>query len=224
MPPLPNVSKVIRVDLFQTLGQNTRGRDRIFFSYSGAGPTVADLTTLATTVRNAWNTNIVPLQLPGYGLNQITITDLNSATGAQVVSSQSTNGTRAGNGIPNGSAVVVRFKIARRYRGGHPRLYLSAGASQDLASSFAWTGAFTTAVASGFLAFISACEVTPPTNLGILAHVNVSYFTGFTAKQFPSGRFRNIPNVRLTPLQDGVLSYSTNPQVASQRRRNLQSA
>jgi hypothetical protein len=224
MPALPSPGKVVRCDLFMTVGANTRVRDRIFFSYTGAGPTVADLTTLGNNISAQWNTSIVPQTNTGVTLTAIGLTDLASASGAQVLLSVSRVGTLAGTALPAGTAMVLKFKIARRYRGGHPRFYLPGRVTADLSSSTTWVAANTAAAASAFSTFISASLTGPPTNLGTMAHVNVSYFNGFTNKTFPSGRTRAVPNTRATPLVDAVTAYSGNNQVASQRRRNQQSA
>lgn len=224
MPALPSPGKVIRCDLFFTYGPNPRVRDRIFFSYAGAGPNATDLTTLAGTISAAWNTNMVPQTNASMALTGITLTDLASNVGAQVPTTQNRVGTLAGTALPDGTAMVIRFKVARRYRGGHPRLYLAGRVTGDLSSLNQFSGVATTAVQTAWAAFITACEASPPTNIGTMTHVNVSYFAGFTATQFPSGRFRNIPKPRTTPAVDTVTSYTVNGLVASQRRRNLQSA
>jgi hypothetical protein len=224
MPALPNVTKVLRCDFFSTVGPDTRVRDRIFFSFSGAGPNVADLNTLATTIDSAWAANIISLQPSTATLTSIQLTDLTSATGAQTVKSVSRVGNRAVTALPSATSIIIKFKIARRYRGGHPRFYLYGGGAQDTLNPSTWLSAFTGPVATQWAAFIAACELTPPTNLGVLVHVNVSYFSGFTNKTFPSGRIRPVPTVRGTPVVDSVVSYSVNPIIGSQRRRNLQSA
>jgi hypothetical protein len=119
--------------------------------------------------------------------------------------------------------VVIKFKIARRYRGGHPRFYLAGGMATDVTAQNTWTPAYQSAVAAAWVAFINACVLAPPASLGVLAQVNVSYFSGFVNKTFPSMRTHPVPVLRAVPLQDTVLGASTNPKVASQRRRNLQS-
>lgn len=224
MPALPSPGKVIRCDLFFTYGPNTRVRDRIFFSYAGAGPVAADLTTLSGTISAAWNTNMVPQVNAGLVLTGITLTDLASNVGAQVVTSQNRVGTLAGNALPDGTAMVIKFKINRRYRGGHPRFYLAGRVSADLLQLNSWLPASATAVATAWQSFITACITTPPTNIGTMAHVNVSYFAGFTPTLFPTGRYRNIPKQRALPTVDTIQTYSVNGLVASQRRRNSQSA
>lgn len=224
MPALPNVSKVIRADFFLTVGANARVRNRIFFSFAGAGPAVADLNTLAATISSAWNTNLAPQTNTGVTLTGVTLTDLTSASGAQTVTSQSRVGSLAGTALSAGVAMIVKFKIARRYRGGHPRFYLPGRVAADLSSSTQWASASTASLATAFAAFIAGCVLSPPTNIGVMTHVNVSYFNGFTNKTFPSGRTKAIPNMRSTPVTDPVTSYSVNGFIGSQRRRNQQSA
>lgn len=224
MPALPSPGKVVRLDIFNIVGANQRVRDRIFFSYTGAGPASADLTTFLNTVSAAWNTNIVPQVNTSDTMWALQATDLASSSGAQVTISTARVGTLAGTAVSAGVAMVIKFKIARRYRGGHPRFYFASRVIADLSSSVLWSTTATTNVATAWAAFIAACVTTPPTNLGTMAHVNVSYFNGFTNKTFPSGRIRAVPNQRGTPLVDTITSYSVNQGVASQRRRNQQSA
>lgn len=223
MPALPSVSKVVRVDLFQTIGGNTRVRDRIFFSYTAAGPSAADLTTFLTTVANSWGTNLSALQCTNCSLTSLEATDLTSATAAQQVFSTSKVGTASGQVAVTGAAAIIKFKIARRYRGGHPRFYFAGFQASQVVTPPALQSAFTTLLASDWGAFINGCIATPPASMGTVAHVNVSYFSGFSNKLFPSGREHPVPTLRGTPTVDTVISYSVNPNVGSQRRRNQQS-
>lgn len=213
----------MRVDLFGNIGSDVRMRNRIFFSYTGAGPTVTDLNTLTTTIGNAWNTNLAPLMGPIAGLNNVQITDLTSATAAQTIQAQSHQGTRTGANMSAAICVIIKFKIARRYRGGHPRYYQPGGVATDLVTPQQWNSTFIAAVQSAFAAFIAASILSPPTNIGTMAHVNVSYFAGFTVVVPAGRRARNVPSPRPTPAVDAVVSYSVNPLLGSQRRRNLQS-
>jgi hypothetical protein len=224
MPALPAAGKVVRCDLFFTYSTNLRVRDRIYFNYTGAGPSVADLNTLAATISSAWNTQMSPQQNSSAVLTQIQLTDLVSSTGAQTVLTVSRTGTLAGAALPSATAMIIKFRIARRYRGGHPRFYLVGRVAQDETNQSAWLSASGSAVAVAWAAFIAACIAGPPASLGTMAHVNVSYFLGFTNKTFASGRTRAVPNVRATPVVDVVTSYSVNLTMGSQRRRSQQSA
>lgn len=224
MPALPSPGKVVRVDLFQTITPNARIRNRLFFSFTGAGPTVGDMNTFLTTCINAWGANMKPLVTSAHALTGIQGTDLTSSTGAQSLLTVSGQvGTSSGTAGAASQSIIIRFKIGRRYRGGHPRFYLGALNNGALTDAEHWGTATGSSVQAGFAAFIAACVTSPPTNLGTMAHVNVSYFAGFTNKTFPSGRTHPVPVVRGTPLVDPVLSYSVNLIVGTQRRRNQQS-
>lgn len=223
MAALPPVPKVIRIDLLQTFGGNTRVLDHFFLQYSGA-LSIADLTTILNTVSSSWNTNIVGILQNVHTLTGVRGTDLTSATSPQVQIAASRVGTGTGPSTPSGTAMVIRFKVNRRYRGGHPRFYLSGLANGGLATPETWIAANLATVQTDWSNFISGCIASPPAAVGTLAHVNVSYFQGFTNKTFPSGRTRPVPNLRPGgPVVDLVVSYSVNPNVASQRRRNQQS-
>lgn len=223
MPSLPSPGKVIRFDLLQTLGGDAAARDRIFFSYTGT-VSVADLTTLATTVGTAWGTNISQFQTLVCNLVNVQATDLNTSTGAQVIVAAGKLGTNTNQGMAGGAAVVVKFKIARRYRGGHPRFYLGGAPATNLTTEQTWSAAFTSGLSTSFAAFVTAIQTSPPAAIGTLAHVNVSYFQGFSVITNPATRrARNVPTLRGTPVVDPVLGYTVNPRPASQRRRNLQS-
>jgi hypothetical protein len=223
MAALPPVSKVVRVDFFQTYGANTRVRDRIFLQYSGAMSS-ADLATVLSNIDTAWNNNMTNLQNVGTTLTSIMGTDLSSNTAPQVVRATNRVGTRPAPGLPAGSAFVIRFKLARRYRGGHPRFYIVGGSSGDVQNGDQLTPAAIGAYQVGFGAFIGASVAAPPAAVGTLVHVNVHYFSGFHNVTFPTtGRVRSVPTALAVPTVDTVLSYSTNPLVASQRRRNQQS-
>jgi hypothetical protein len=72
-------------------------------------------------------------------------------------------------------------------------------------------------------AWLAACITGAPVAVGTVTPVNVSFFSGFTNKTFPSGRTRPVPTPRVTPLIDPIIGSDVNPKVATQRRRNQQS-
>jgi hypothetical protein len=220
VPALPPVAKVIRTDFQFTLGGNTNVRDRIYFAYAGAGPSVAELTTLGSTISTAWSAHMAARQHTSCTLTSIELTDLTSASAAQVTGATSVAGT-AGSGAPVAAAsLVIKFRIARRYRGGHPRLYFPGVSTGNLATDETWDPTYASGTVTAWAAFITACELSPPAGVGAMTHVNVSYFLGFTPLRFPSGRYHNVPTLRGTPVQDAVIAYGYNSHVASQRRRN----
>ena len=222
MPPLPNVSKVVRFDLLQSFGGNARIIDRIFLRYSGALSNT-DLQTVLATMSAAWNANMAGQMSTNHTLTGIRGTDLTSNLGAQALNTTAHAGTQAGTDLPAGTALVIEFKIGRRFRGGHPRFYLCSQQAGRLATPKTWTAGIISGVATQFAAFIAACVLGPPAAVGTLTHTTVHYFSGFTVSAPAGHRARNIPTVLANPTFDDVLSYAVNPIVASQRRRNQQS-
>ena len=223
MPALPAVSKVFRLDFNQTYGGNTRIKDRLFFSYTGA-ISAADAATLATTARNAWNTNLAPILVNTHSLTSIQLTDLNSNTGVQVVNSTAAPGTAAVAGVPAGAAMVFKLKTNLRFRGGHPRFYLTGIGANNLTTPETWLATGASTFLAAFQAMITAIQTAPPAAVGVVVNIAVSYFQGFHNVTFPSGRVRSVATLRTTPVQLTIASYAVNPNVASQRRRNQQSA
>jgi hypothetical protein len=213
---------VLRVDLNQ-VASGINVRDRLFFKMSVGTESISDLQTLATTITSAWGTNMKVMESTNHTLTNVLITDLSGAAAPQTVGGAAQAGTNAAIVYPNGMALVIRFKINRRYRGGHPRFYLGALGGSDLLSGSAFTAAFLAAALTNWQAFVAACVLAPPANIGVLTHVNVSYFSGFTVSAPVGKRAKNLPTPRVAPVVDTVVSYSLNPLPASQRRRNHQS-
>lgn len=222
MPALVPVPKVIRYDIIQSFASNASVRDRLFFQYSGT-LNAADLATLLLNARNGWNTNMAPQLNNQHTLLSIVGTDLTSASSPQAVNSTASAGTGVSAPNPAGVAMVMKFKINRRYRGGHPRFYLVGTSQADTSTPETWSAAAITAKLNAFNAFLAACVAAPPAAVATLTQVNVSYFQGFQNRTFPSGRIRPVPTARGIPLVDTVVSVSVNPKIASQRRRNQQS-
>ena len=227
MPALPNVPAVLRCVLKYTNGADVDVVNRFFLRYTGTAPSDGDLDGWITTVvEPAWNTNLKSLYNADTHLVEIIVEDLTSATAGVGDEAFSVAGTRSGSTLPAGVALVLSSVIARRYRGGHPRMYLAVGVGDDLQTTQTWTSAFMTAVLTGWDAFTTALFTTPPGSTSSLVPVNVSYYQGFHAFEYPSGRWRNIPTVRGggagPAVVDLVSNWKVNPKVASQRRRNLQ--
>jgi hypothetical protein len=222
MPPLPSVLRTIRITFQFTSGPNTRIFCRIFFQYSLA-MAAADAVTVLTTIRTAFQTNVMPQLSVGVNLTNVFLVDLNSATGTQTVQQSTTVGGVAGTVYALGTAWVIQSHILRRYRGSHARTYLPgvpvSATSDPTNLSVAARGAMQTAWGN----FINAAILAPPAGVGVLQPVQVSYFAGFTNVVGPSGRSRPRPTVRATPLVEQIQTATVNGRLASQRRRNLQS-
>lgn len=220
MPPLPSVSNVLRADLLWNDGSDTDCRTRMFFRYSGGAPNPTDAVTLAADIYSPasamaalWSTNT---QLTG-----VEVTDLSSPTGGQGLHAQSTTGTRVGADLAGGTCVVVGYVVQRRYRGGKPRNYFPWFTAADLTTRQTWNPTDLTIVDSDLATYFAAVIGLSSGSTTITDHVNVSYYDGFTVVTNPStGRARNVPKLRTTPVVDVISSFAARSNPGSQRRRN----
>ncbi|MGO9977445.1 MAG: hypothetical protein ACLP01_32535 [Solirubrobacteraceae bacterium] len=107
---------------------------------------------------------------------EIVVTDLTSRTSARGIAESRQVGTRPG--LPNGAAVaaLVNFKVARRYRGGKPRLYVPFFVASDLTPGLTWSdGALEAGTAGwGWVAFMAGLLTHTPATFRLLGQVNVS--------------------------------------------------
>lgn len=222
MPALPAVPKVVRCDFHFSESTDPNIQIREFFQYAG---------TLSTADAVTWLGNMVAAMhtfVSGNISNQVSLvlselTDLSSNTSPQVLNSSGQVGGAVAAAVPAGVAMVLSKHIQRRYRGGHPRVYLPGLENSGLASPGHWDPAYAGGVAGAYITFLNACTaVTNPAAIGAITHVNISYFSGFTNHTFPSGRVKPIPTPRATPLIDTITNVTANLVPGSQRRRNEQ--
>lgn len=221
VPALPDVPGVIRTVLKYTLGNDSNVLNRLYTSFVGT----ANETNIAGWIANLitqWEAHMESLFHDSVRLTEVTATDLTTNTGEEVVTGVSAAGSRSGTPLGAGTALVVQMKIARRYRGGHPRNYLCAGVEGDLEDNQQWDGAALSAFSTGWNAWIAACLSDAPGGLTVGLMNNVSYYSGFTNFLEPTGRYRVIPTLRSSPVTDIIIDYAMNPQLGSQRRRNQQ--
>lgn len=220
MPALPPVPNVLRADLQFSIPSAGLIHTRFLFRYSGGPPNSSDATNLAADIyspASAFHT----FYDTETTLQGVEVTDLSSPSGGQGVHAQATVGTEAGGLLTGGTAVLVNYLIARRYRGGKPRSYFPFFTTSDLANRDAWAAGSTSAFDSALATFFGAVIGTVAGTTTITDHVNVSYYDGFTVVTNPvTGRARNVPKVRTTPLVDVISSFAVSPRPASQRRRN----
>jgi hypothetical protein len=217
-PPLPD-TPCIRVKLDYNLGEGGESGSRLFFKYSGGPPTATDLNTLAGDIATAWTAHLAPLISTQYALKEVDILDINSDSGASGVWTGSNGGSRSGNPPGWQMPFNIEYLIARRYRGGKPRMYLPAGVIADQVDPSHWDSTLTTAVGTGFAAFIAAIVGTALSSLTVGAHVNLSYYSGFHNVTNSSGRTRAAPTYRALAKSDVITGYLPHALISSQRRR-----
>jgi hypothetical protein len=221
VPALPDVPKVLKLALVHLYGANLDVVTRHYIAYSGSAPSDADLNAFCEAVRNNWDEDVKPLCSDDVELKLVEATDLTTVTSAIGSFATSVEGTRTGTPIPAASCVVQSYEIARRYRGGHPRGYWPCGVNTDLAGSLEWSSDAIADFQPGLDAYFADALASGWGGAGTLTHVNVSYYEGFTVVTDPiTGRARNVPTPRDTPVIDTISSTIVRARVGSQRRRN----
>lgn len=192
---------------------------RFFVNYTGGTPGSGTLTTFATAVATDWTTHIAPIVHENEKLVSVVITDLSSDAGAEGSWTGADAGALSGPELIASACAVVDHQILRRYRGGHPRTYLRCGDATKLATMNEWTTAFQTAVVSAWEGWIAELLATTVGGITLNNIVNVSWYSGNRVFTTPSGRARNLPVLRATPIVDEVQSSTCLIKVGSQRRR-----
>jgi hypothetical protein len=224
VPAQAPVVKTIRVKLTGSDGGGAQIDNSYYFTYTQTADATS-LNTLLGIVASSWSANLATHLPPSYHLTGIDINDLNNNTGAHVAETVSIAGTsNSVTELTSGAAAVISLKEGLKYRGGHSRSYLGGMVKENLADANTWSTVFAQALSAALAAFIAQIISAAPALLGSLAHVVVHRF-GDTAGGpvlATSGRMR-YKSVPLTnPITMPVTGYATNPQVASQRRRNQQ--
>lgn len=216
--PLPDVS-TIKVRLVYTTAAVADASTRLFFSYAGSAPSADNCVTLAGDIKDAWVAQLASLVTSNFALVEVDVLDIATDSGNFGSWEGSELGTRGGGEAPIQCALGIEYNIPRRYRGGKPRCYLPAGTLSDLDGVAQWTADFITEVETAFPAFISAVEALSVGAVGALAHINLSYYKGFTNITNSSGRERAVPKYRDTALSDIIDGYAPKKIISSQKRR-----
>jgi hypothetical protein len=193
---------------------------RIYLSYHGTPPTQAIVDAMATDIAAAWNTNLAPMVATTDTLTLVQVQDLSSDTGLVGEASVTDAGTRSGTAMPASVAANIQHVIGRHYRGGKPKTFLRSGVVGDLHSSSTntWSDAFIAALKTAWQAYITEILGSAGNNFSNI--VNVSYYSGFTSVLNPvTGRTRDVPKQRDTPVVDVVTDAIVHARLGSQRRR-----
>jgi hypothetical protein len=219
-PPLP-ASPCLRVRLIYTNTDDTLAGSRFYLSYAGSAPTSGNCATIASDIASAWGTDLAGQVNDSFSLTEIDVLDIASLTGASGQWTGSTEGSNSGTQLPSQCAVNIEYDIARRYRGGKPRMFLPPGSASQLVDTGHWTTGYVSAVHTGVVNFFTAVEAISVGAVGALAHVNLSYYSGFKNITNSSGRERAVPQYRDTATLDTVNGYAVKAVIGSQRRRRI---
>lgn len=221
MPALPSPGKVFRVTHHYQLDEDLHAVSRLYFSYTGTPPAPFALDSLATTLYGDWIDNTGSLLAAVNKQLSLEIDDLSSSSGDVGLYATTNNGSRSGARTPASAAVLASYPVRRKYRGGHGRGYWPWGVAGDLQDDQTWTSAFVTACNTGLGNYLSAAIGHIGATYGTVSQVVVSWHQGNTVFTGPTGRARNISQVRSTPVVDPVSAFTIKTGVAQQRRRLL---
>lgn len=222
MPALPDVNKVVRCELTFLIDEDLGGKVRFFKRYSGVAPSAADLDEFATDISELFSSSgLASHMVDEYALTDVDCIDLTSSTAAVGHWGGSVAGTDTHAHLDAAACVLVSHKIARRYRGGHPRNYWPLGTGNDIADSQKWGSSFVTAVQTDMNSFYGGINGEGWTSAGTIDQVNISYYEGFTVFTGVTGRARNVSTPRATPLIDTVTAHKVQTGIATQRGRLL---
>lgn len=221
MVALPAVPSVIQL-AFQTTNTDNDYVDvnRIHVHYTGTAPTSGDLTSFATTAITAWASAFCPSMSDDKEVTGLVAIDLTSPTAATAEVVSSTAGALSGAILPADVCFVMAETVARRFRGGHPRMYLPLGDETKLVDSGHWTAAFITAVELANEGLVVAMAGAGWAGAGTILPVSVSYYEGSHLVTYPSGRHRDVPTLRGGgPVVDQITNYVGRAKLGTQRRR-----
>jgi len=220
MPALPAVPKTLKVAAIWSDGINTDIVTRWYMQYTGSAPSSTQLNSMCGAMADDIATHFDYATVDALTLGRVHAIDLTSATAAEGDDLGARVGTNTSAPNPIDVAQVISYEIARRYRGGHPRGYWPFGSSDALSNPQRWEATYLASVQTNIEALFVALAGEVWSGGGTLQHVNVSYFHGFTVVTDPiTGRARNVPTVRGTPLVDAVTAYVARAHIGTQRRR-----
>lgn len=206
MPALPSPGKVLKVQLVWTINASAGCMNVLHYNYSNGPPNAADLNAICTFIANALGTTQTVNLPASTALTGIIATDLAGTAGYQGAWSGNKPGTdpSAPASIAT-NCTLMNLHVQARYRGGHPRIYWPGMGENHALNGSQWQAASVSQFNSAFQTWLGAVNghVQGTTTVG--AQCVVSYYRNHA--------------VRPTPVVLNVNTWTTNPGIASQRRR-----
>lgn len=225
MPALPPVANTAMVQTrYICPTDNHLSYIRLHYKWDTGSAQGADMVALATNVHNQWKTLFATANFAsGTQLEDSTAVDLTTSSGATGFFAAQQNG--AGSGVvPNSVCGLINWQIARRFRGGKSKTFLSGLSSSAINDTVDISTTFQgnlTSVGTGFLSATGPILSATYPNISGLHMVTVSYFQGFTNYTKPNGREASRPTLRSVPVTDIIFKCNVPFKIATQRRRLL---
>lgn len=222
MPTPPNVPSVCRFRLLGTLANAAPWGVRFYTLFSGGSPSNANMLTLAEGVAAAWNDTCGQHQSHNVTTTACDGIDLTTDSGAAATADVDYPGGADEAPVDNQVAGIVKYIIARRYRGGKPKMYIPGLGISGVLDNSHWTTSFADAMGTAFTDFDSAISLLSAGSTDLQEIVNVSFYKGFTPSQNPvTLRWRNIPTYRSEVIIDPVGAFTFDELFGSQKRRRV---
>jgi hypothetical protein len=167
----------------------------------------AEMDELVGLWRTAFVTHLLGRMSTSATLTSVVATDLTNINGVVSVNTSTANGAlNAVTYMPGNVAIVISWKIARHYRGGHPRTYLSGQPAESATDGKVWAAAHVSALATAanqFLTAVNAFQIGGDDEGGELTTVH---------------RIRAGANI-VPPITSPIVQAIVDNRIDSQRRR-----
>lgn len=221
----PLAPGVVRVTFTGQYGNATSIMNRLFFVFTGS-MNQANATSIATTAANAWNEFMSVNLSTTYTIGTITVTDLGSASGANVEHPAGLVGTLpAADFLPASTCICISGLIGRRYRGGKPRWYQTGMHQSSLQDNQTFTAAAVTTWEAALTGLAGSIEGVATTGGTVGNNVNLSLVDGYTWTEYvtSSGKvnYRKDPVYRESAVTDQIEVWVPRPRVSTQRKRGV---
>jgi hypothetical protein len=215
----------VRVTFVQHYGIATNIYNRFFYSFTGSMNT-ANATSIATTAVQNWESAIASLLSTTYGLDKVIVTDLGSASGAQVEHPAGVFGSAAAaDFLPASTCMCISGVIGRRYRGGKPRWYQTGHHQSSLQDNQTFTGTAVSTWEAAITELAAGQEGLATTGGTVGNNINLSLVDGYQWVEYTtsSGKvnYRKDPIYRATAVEDQIIAWIPLPRVSSQRKRGV---
>lgn len=209
MPVLPNADSVLRLEAIGTV-EGEPFVNVFHFHYAGGTPSDADLLawlgSTTTTPSMVHSFFVLAQWFPASVIwTEFKVVDLSTSTGSAADVAVTIAGNQAGHGIGPQVCVLSSYKIARRYRGGHPRTYWPTFPLGKAASTRSWDPTWCNDLGGDIGNMFAAATLAKWTSSTGIQAVSLSYHSGHV--------------LRTTPVVDAITGISVSPIWATQRRR-----
>lgn len=153
MPPLPPAAQVVRVAM-AGVNQTHPWANIFHLKYVGASPTDIQLNSLCSSIGTIWAGTFGTRTQSSTSLTSVTAIDLTTNSSPGGIDNTVRAGTAvSGTNLPVNCALCVTWKTSARWRGGHPRTYLTGFSTTDTQSGNQWTTAFKNSMLTQATAF-----------------------------------------------------------------------